>query len=367
MSINKKDYFINCVMRRIMTSSFLVCDECSNTRYFENTLEGDVVCTKCGLVVANSCYNSDFYSGPASNLSFIPDKNWGKNRVYYLRSNHFNQILLAWGRCNPEFVIPYDIWPLVSAKADEYYRTCGYARFSEITKRDIQRIYRMTEIPLNLQNKYQSHKFACRPLKSLTDRKQFCLRWWEVKDKLMTDHGEASSIGPIPSELLLGFLRDLYKMFIKVFEVFRHSEVCDRRMRYCHKVYRCRYGAPNNFYILKRLLHLFNVREYDDDVEKAINLSVKKRKILSRLITDMFNYLHWPESLSKYIDYRVSYLKLLCEKTAAMIESKTRSRYYCETNWESWDSRFLNRMAFMNDTRLTLRRKRKRFRINSNF
>jgi hypothetical protein len=270
------------------------CKECkenntnSSTIYDTNT--GDVVCTNCGKVVTMDLFGT-------LHTDFDPPR----SSCPYKRSNHFNQILLAWANPNRRSKsLPEDLLACVIPVALDYSKRTGRS-FKSFRKSDISNIYRVTQIPAYLGKKYCSKRKQQVHLKNLLQRKQYILRWWGVRDKLIQRLEDPAYEPILPKSELVEILKDLFGRVLVPFTYIRHSAICGNSLK-CHKLDGCRFAVLHVYFTIVQLMEVISPRlakRWKDDFPQ---ISVSKRKSLRyKYWIKMMEWLDWPTVLHRYL------------------------------------------------------------------
>lgn len=259
-----------------------ICINCNGSAFCISNYN-NVVCRGCGCIVEkNYTYDDSVNMAyPQKTSGYI--KNNGKRRrgrefisktrlkclerkfhitsttfersAPYKRTNHYNQILLAWAReCKP---IQKDILDIVFPITLAY---CGSkTEVSTLSHFDFRQILAITPIPPHIQHKYRSKIAPHKLLTNLNQRKQFALRWWLFRDDAMERLGKKHLIS-IPPHALVSTLRHMYIRFAFAFTTTRHvCKCCGGR---CHKRGKCRKGFVNLYYFTQLLLKFIHQEEY---------------------------------------------------------------------------------------------------------
>lgn len=244
-----------------------------------NACVGDVICCRCGRVVE---VNRVDYANPSLRSS-----------PRYRRRNHFNQILLAWAR-NSHCLAP-DLYEVFRETVRTKYAIEEIG--AGLSKSQIHHCLRSCQLNWVLQRKYRSDK---RLLKRLIDRKQFSLRWWDLKDSLAKEVNVLYSPS-IPGQDLIQMLSRLFIQLCETFEAVRHTPSCDGEPR-CHTRCGCRYGIYYSYQIVRRLIWVIGGDDLSDNwTYKLPKFSKQKTSEIDKRLDTMFELLNWPIDARLYL------------------------------------------------------------------
>jgi len=243
-------------------------EDCSHSYVVFDDISCDVICCDCGLVVENFWYG-EFIQARGS-----------RGSPSYAKKNNYNQIMLAWA--NECKAIPRDLLLYILPHVFKQKTDRGYKSFKELTKRDMLRVLGSVILTDELALKYSSVR-THKPLKKLSERKQYSLRWFLFKyyymdkiDDIKPDYYTISMASKL--------LRTLYTYIISNFRYVRHKDGCGGKGK-CHKSFGCRYAAPNTSCTTRLLLSLIGVLNDDYKSDFAIPKRFDKSiELLTRII-----------------------------------------------------------------------------------
>lgn len=263
--------------------------DCTHDISIFDTRTYDRICTNCGIIL----HGPMFESIDASVKSGSSYKRW----------NHINQILRAWSReCDP---FPIDIMealvPVAIHQKAHLYQTRGEKlhTFANFTKQDISNLIRTVILPYNIQYKCISKRGKV--MVKLSQRKQYSLRWWMIKDYLVRICEDPNYKPDIPDPEIPMLISHSFRMIVIPFHRHRHVIECDNPFMSSNcKNDKCRYAMLNSYYVIVKLMKYISCKRNNVYLRwKSDFPQISSNKIhkIDKIWTMIEKELKWPGSL----------------------------------------------------------------------